>query len=343
MRALRLVGASEFVYGEVEAPGAGEGEVVVRVRACGICGSDVHGMDGSSGRRIPPVIMGHEAAGEIVEIGTGVEGWTVGDRVTMDSTLYCGECSRCMAGEINLCPERRVLGVSCVDFRQDGAFAERVVVPARVLHRLPEGLSYAEAAFAEPVAVALHAVSRGGVRPGDRAVVVGSGLIGLLVVQALVRAGCREVIAVDRDGERLALACELGAAAGYLPDDPALRSAVGADGKDGGVEVVFEVVGIGETLALAVGLARRGGRVVCVGNLRAEVPLPLQAVVTREITLAGSCASAGEYPEALEAIGEGSIRVVPLTSVRAPLAEGAEWFARQVVPGNGLFKVILEP
>ena len=129
------------------------------MRACGICGSDVHGMDGSTGRRIPPLIMGHEAAGEIAEVGAGVSGWKPGDRVTFDSTIYCGRCWHCLRGEVNLCDERRVLGVSCAEYRRDGAFAEFVAVPERILYRLPDDLSFEQAAMVEAVSVAVHAVA----------------------------------------------------------------------------------------------------------------------------------------------------------------------------------------
>ena len=114
---------------------------MVAVRAAGICGSDVHGMDGSSGRRVPPLVMGHEAAGVIAEVGSTVRGWSPGDAVTFDSTVYCGACPFCLEGLVNLCDRRRVLGVATGEYRRDGAFAERVVVPARILHRVPPGVS----------------------------------------------------------------------------------------------------------------------------------------------------------------------------------------------------------
>src|SRR5204863_8171593 len=137
---------------------ASEGEVVVSFEACGSCGSDVHGMDGSTGRRRPPLIMGHEASGIIDQVGPGVLDWAAGDPVTFDSTIYCGKCDFCRAGQINLCEHRRVLGVSCEDYHQDGAFAEFVKVPQRILYRLPKGLAFEYAALVEPYSIALHAV-----------------------------------------------------------------------------------------------------------------------------------------------------------------------------------------
>src|SRR5712672_197724 len=149
MKALMLSKYRSLEIAEVPTPAVGAGEVLIRVAACGICGSDVHGYDGSSGRRIPPIVMGHEAAGRIAAVGAGVNGFAKGDRVTFDSTIYCGVCAPCRRGEVNLCDNRQVLGVSCSDYRRAGAFAEYVVVPARILYRLPDSLSFEEAAMLE--------------------------------------------------------------------------------------------------------------------------------------------------------------------------------------------------
>ena len=160
MKALVLKEYRRFAVEDMAIPALEPENVLVRVRACGICGSDVHGMDGSSGRRIPPIVMGHEAAGEIAEIGSGVSDWQTGDRVTFDSTVYCGECWFCKRGKVNLCDNRRVLGVSCADYRRHGAFAEYVSVPQRILYRLPDNLAFEQAAMVEAVSVAVHAVKR---------------------------------------------------------------------------------------------------------------------------------------------------------------------------------------
>src|SRR5690242_19141852 len=154
----------------------------MRVRACGFCVPDVHVLDGSSGRRIQPFVMGHEAAGVIAEIGSAVKRWSKGDRVTFDSTVSCGECWYCRRGEINLCENRRVLGVSCGEYRRHGAFAEFVAVPARILYRLPENLSFEQAAMVEAVSIAVHAVERTPLTLNASVTVIGTGMIGLLVV-----------------------------------------------------------------------------------------------------------------------------------------------------------------
>ena len=330
MRALQLIAPSTLAVVDLPVPSPGPGEVRLRVKACGICGSDLHGMDGSSGRRIPPLVMGHEASGTIDMVGEGVTAWRSGDRVTFDSTVWCGECGYCREGRVNLCDSRQVVGVACAEFRRDGAFAEFVTVPQRILHRLPDGLSFEEAAFAEPVGVALHAVHRAGDVAGRTVLVVGAGLIGLLIVQALKRAGAARVIAVDLDEGRLKLAMELGA-------DEALVGGGTLPHLD--VDVAMEVVGAAPTVDFAIRSVRKGGRVVLVGNLSPSVALPLQVVVTRELDVVGSCAIAGEYPEALEAIASGSIRVRPLISASVGLEDGVSAFEK--ARARGALKVLL--
>jgi len=352
MKALTLTAPSTFEFGEAPSPTAKRGEVLVDVKACGICGSDLHGMDGRSGRRIPPIIMGHEAAGEIVSLGEGVTNYKVGDRVTFDSTEFCGECPDCKAGFINLCINRKVLGVSCADFRRHGCFAEQVVLPQHILHRIPDALSYEKAAFAEPVSIALHAVNlapkpnANSSAPAERqesAVVVGAGLIGLLVLQALKARGWQRVYAVDLDDSRLALAKKLGAEDVFNAKQEGLAMKLREISGGDGVDASFEVVGAAAPIDLAIMSVRKGGTVVLVGNLQPNVPFPLQQVVTRQITLRGSCSCAGEYPEAIARIQDGSIQVEPLLSIVAPLSEGAEWFHKATQPGNGLLKIVLKP
>ncbi|MFZ5495541.1 MAG: galactitol-1-phosphate 5-dehydrogenase [Verrucomicrobiota bacterium] len=345
MKALLLTAPAKLELVEFPTPQAGNDEVLIRVRACGICGSDIHGWDGSSGRRNPPLIMGHEASGEIVATGAGVTRWQAGDRVTFDSTIYCGECDYCRSGQVNLCGSRRVIGVSPPEYKQHGAFAEYVAVPERILYRLPDGLDYAHAAMVEPVAIAIHAIRRVPITAASATVVVGAGMIGLFIVQALRWAGARRIIAVDLEPNRLALAKELGAtdvllsdARAAVPDE--IARLTGGHGAD----AVFEAVGISPTVPLALRTARRGGAVVLVGNLARQTDFPLQSVVTRELSIFGSCSSAGEYPLCIDLITRGIIKVAPMISARAPLAEGAGWFQKLSARGGGkYFKIILQP
>jgi L-iditol 2-dehydrogenase len=343
VKALVLKEYGRFSVDEVARPIPGPDEVIVRVRACGICGSDVHGMDGSTGRRIPPIIMGHEGAGEIVETGPAVKGWGKGDRVTFDSTLYCGKCWHCLRGEVNLCDERRVLGVSCAEFRRDGAFAEYVAVPQRVLYRLPDNLSFQQAAMVEAVSVAAHAVGRTPLAPDASVAVLGAGMIGLLVIQVLRATGCKKVIAIDLDEDRLKLAQKLGATAALKADLPDLAGRVNALCGGRGADAVFEVVGVATTVKAAIECARKGGSVILVGNAEPKVALPLQAVVSRQITLFGSCASAGEYPACLELIASGKVNVTDFISAETRLEEAAQWFDRLHSREKGLMKVLVTP
>ncbi|MEE3218846.1 MAG: alcohol dehydrogenase catalytic domain-containing protein, partial [Planctomycetota bacterium] len=159
MRALLLTEYKHFEVTDMPQPDVGPDDVLVRVRACGICGSDIHGFDGSSGRRIPPLVMGHEAAGTVAAVGANVDGFGEGDRVTFDSMISCGRCAYCDRGQYNLCDNRQVLGVSCGDYRRHGAFAEFVVVPQRIVYPLPEELSFEHAAMVDPGSVGLHAAN----------------------------------------------------------------------------------------------------------------------------------------------------------------------------------------
>ncbi len=343
MKALVLEAYQELVYRDVPTPQPAAGEVLVQVKACGICGSDVHGWDGSTGRRIPPLIMGHEASGVIAEVGEGVSEWRVGDRVTFDSTLYRLEDWYTRRGLYNLSDGRRVLGVSPGNYRRDGAFAEFVTVPQHILYKLPEGLSFEHAALVEPFAVAFHAVELTPLRLSDNVVVVGTGMIGLCLIQALRLRGCGRIWAIDAERRRIDWAAQFGADHGFAADDPEIVAVIKSQSEGRGADAAFEAVGVGETVKLAVSCVRRGATVTLVGNLSPTVELPLQAVVTQQLRLQGSCAVAGEFPAVLAHMAAGRLAVEPLISARAPLAEGAEWFRRLSRRESALLKVILKP
>jgi len=343
MKALVLKEYKRFSYEEVAVPKPAAEEVLVAVKACGICGSDVHGMDGSTGRRRPPIIMGHEAAGVIESTGSAVNGWKVGDRVTFDSTIYCGRCDFCRSGLINLCEHRRVLGVSCEEYRQNGAFAEFVSVPERILYRLPEGLLFEHAALVEPFTIALHAIRRLQPTLNDTVVVAGAGMIGLALVQALSGAGCGRLIAIDIADERLATAAKFGATHTFNSSRENVVESILNLTQGKGADIAFEAVGVTATVDLAIRSVRKGGAVTLVGNVTPKIEFPLQTVVTRELTISGSCASSGEYPACLEMMARGKLSAAPLLSAVAPLADGAAWFDRLYRKEPGLLKVVLSP
>jgi L-iditol 2-dehydrogenase len=343
MRALLLTDYRQLELTDFPRPEVGDDEVLVRVRACGICGSDVHGYDGSSGRRVPPLVMGHEASGVVAQAGKNVRGFREGERVTFDSTVYCGKCFFCRRGQINLCEDRNVLGVSTGEYRRHGAFAEYVAVPAHIVYKLPDNFPFEEAALIESVSIAFHAANRTPIRLGDTAVVVGTGMIGLLVVQTLRLAGCGRIIAVDIDDYKLERACELGADEGLNSRNVDVAAEVAARTEGRGADLAMEVVGASASLATAISAVRKGGVVTLVGNLSPAVELPLQGVVTRELSLYGSCSSSGEYPRCIEMMARGEIRVRPLITTTAPLEDGPSWFDRLYNHEPGLMKVILEP
>jgi len=343
MKALVLKDYKKFSFEDVPEPQLGPEDVLVAVKACGICGSDVHGMDGSTGRRRPPIIMGHEASGVIATAGKAVTGWSKGERVTFDSTIYCGECEYCRQGMINLCDRRRVLGVSCEDYRQNGAFAEFVAVPPRILYRVPDALPFEHAAMVEPFAIALHAVRRSPPGLNDTVVVVGAGMIGLALVQGLSNTGCGKLIVLDVADDRLGLASKLGAShtinSGKQDGLKAVQDLTNGQGAD----VSFEAVGVSATVDLALRCLRKGGAATLVGNVAPKIEFPLQVAVTRELSIHGSCASRGEYPACLDMLARGALDARPLISATAPLAEGAGWFERLYRKEPGLLKVVLKP
>jgi L-iditol 2-dehydrogenase len=343
MKALVLTAYKKFEVQDFPEPTIGPNDVLVRVKACAICGSDVHGMDGSTGRRRPPIVMGHEASGTIEQVGAEVTDYHLGERVTFDSTIYNPESFFSRRGLINLCDDRRVLGVSCDDYRQHGAFAELVSVPQHILYPLPPEMTFEQAAMVEPVSIAVHARHLTPIESGDTALVFGAGLIGLMTIQVLKQTPIKQIIAVDLDEGKLALAREMGAEHTFNPKTADVAVAVKAVTDGRGADVAFEAVGVEATVRSAVASVRKGGTVTLIGNLARDVSVPLQAVVTRQIRLQGSCASSGEYPECLELIASGKVNVDRFISAQASLEDGARWFDRLYQQEPGLMKVLLKP
>jgi L-iditol 2-dehydrogenase len=343
MKALVLEEYNKLVYKDTPVPEINNSEVLIRVKACGICGSDVHGMDGSSGRRIPPIIMGHEASGIIEKIGEDVDQWKPGDRVTFDSTIYPLNDWFTLKGMYNLSENRKVLGVSPGEYRKHGAFAEFVAVPEHILYRLPEEVDFIQAAMVEPVAVACHAIELTKLSVQDTVTVVGAGMIGLFLIQVLTNSEAGQIIAIDIDDQKLDLASQFGADLAFNPVKQDVQKEVQKVTEGRGADVVFEAVGNTESLNLSIDSVRKGGTVTLIGNLATEVQFPLQSVVTRQIKVQGSCAIAGEYPMVLKMMQKGLIDIAPMLSATAPLSEGASWFKRLYDREPGLYKVVLIP
>ena len=343
MKALVHTAPLTLEYIDWPDPNIGPDEVLVRVAAVAICGSDVHGYTGSTGRRIPPIIMGHEASGTVEAVGRAVSDWAPGTRVTFDSTVYCNQCPECRRGRINLCENRQILGVSPPAFRRHGAMAEFVAVPHWILHRLPDVLSFEEAALVEPAAVAMHAARITPIEPGGVVVVVGAGAIGLLTMQAARLRGAGTLVVMDVREERLALAGQLGAdvVVNSATGDPrdALRTATGRSNAD----VVMEAVGIQATVQLATDLAAPGGNLTLIGNVQPSIEQNLQGIISKELTIRGSAASAGEYPACLAFLAAGRLQVKPLISRVMPLADGQAAFDALRSGESDLFKIVLSP
>lgn len=343
MKALVLEEYNKLVYKDTDRPVCGDNEVLVKIMACGICGSDVHGLDGSTGRRIPPLIMGHEASGIIEETGQQVQGWKKGDRVTFDSTVYPLNDWYTLRGNYNLSNNREVIGVSPGTYRRNGAFADYLSVPAHILYRIPDNVTFEQAAVVEAAAVALHGINVSGIKPGDSTAVLGTGTIGLFLIKLLKIFGASQVIAADISEPALEAAVKAGADSTFLTGKADVAEHIAALCSNRGADIVFEAAGKNESVNLAVHIARRGGKVVLIGNTSPQVSLPLQKVVTGELKLLGSCAICGEYETILQLMADRRLKVDDQILAVAPLSEGAEWFRilynRETRPG----KVILVP
>lgn len=329
-------------YTDFPDPQVGDDEVLVRVKACGICGSDVQGFTGKTGRRIPPLIMGHEAAGIVEDLGKNVRDFHKGDRVCFDSTVYCNKCPACRQGKYNRCVSRQVLGVSVPEFKRHGAFAEYVAVPWWIVARIPDNMSFVQAALLEPVSIGMHAANRAPIAADDTVVVIGAGTIGLFVLQACKLKGAR-IIICDINDFRLDIARKLGAEVLVNPAKSSLKDNVLKATSGRGADVVFEVVGFAETFAGAISLLKTGGHLVAVGNLQKMAEFNLQELVAGELTFTGSYASCGEFRYGIDLVASGKINVQPFISDVLPLREGPNAFERLLKAQENLLKIVLEP
>lgn len=336
MRALVFRGPHEMPLEDRPEPTVGRDDVLVAVRAAGICGSDVHGFIGATGRRRVGVVMGHEAAGVVEAVGADVRSVRPGDRVVLRSIRWCGACDRCVAGQPNICRERQGLGMHL-----DGAYAERVVVPEELAVALPDSVEWDEAALVEPLAVALHAVALTPLGPADRVAVIGAGPIGLLAMLAARAGGCGTIVVTDRDRHRLDLARSLGADVAIDVSGPDGEAEL--LGLAGSADAVLEAVGITPTIAQSVRLARPGGNVTWIGNSAPEVELPIQGLVTAELTVHGAYGYVDEFAAAIDAVATRRIDVRPLVELVAPLADGPALFEQLARGEVAAAKVVLRP
>ncbi|HQY94026.1 zinc-binding dehydrogenase [Caldilinea sp.] len=328
MKAIMKVapGVGNVEVREIAEPQPGPGQVKLRVHAAGLCGTDLH-IYKDEFRSWPPVVLGHEVAGEIVELGAGVEGLTPGTRVTTETYFStCGVCRYCRAGNVNLCLERRSIGSAV-----NGGFTSYLVVPARNLHTLPDNVDFRTGALTEPLACVVHAtLTTPTVAPGDVAVIAGPGAIGLLTLQVVKAAGAIAIVlGTDADDHRLALAAQLGADAVVnvqRADAAAVVRDLTVEGL--GADVVYECSGAGQAAQQLLTLVRRRGRYVQIGLFGKPVAWNLDQLVYKELTATGSNASTPpSWLRALELMRTGKVRTDLLITHEFPVTAWEKGFA----------------
>ncbi|MEV7555379.1 zinc-dependent alcohol dehydrogenase family protein [Amycolatopsis sp. NPDC089917] len=331
MRAAIVDKPGEIRVGEVPDPKPGDRQVVVKVGACGICGTDLHIADGHFPPTPYPIVPGHEFAGEIVELGADVPGgWKVGDRVAVDPSLFCGYCKPCRSGRGNLCENWNATGDTV-----NGAFAEYVAVPSANCYRMPDTMTWEQGALVEPVSCAVHGVRRIGVEAGERFLVVGAGTMGLIMQQLLQRAGA-QVTVVDRNTARLSRAMDLGAVAvaGDVKDldDEKFEAAADCTGAAPAIEAAFDSL-------------QRGGRLLVFGVAPEEARVALSPfrIYNDEITVVGSMAVMNSFGAALDLVANGAVDTGALLTDTLPLEQYPDALALmrsgaglkvQVIPGG---------
>lgn len=325
MRAAIIETPGEIRVGNVEDPTPRAGEVVLRVGACGVCGTDLHIADGEFPPTPYPIVPGHEFAGEVVGVGPGVENISEGGRVAVDPSLFCGRCHFCRRGRGNLCQNWGAIGDTV-----NGAFAEYVAVPAANAYALPESLSYEEAAIIEPVSCAVRGMHRLSVSVGETVLVVGAGTMGLILSQLVINAGASRVAVADPNTERLARAAELGAASGegiaeLLEEEPL------------GFDCVIDATGVPAAIEEGLGAVKRGGKFLVFGVAPEEARVSVSPfrIYNDEITLLGSMAVLHSYPQAVDLVAGGVVNARSLLTGSLALDQYPEALDR-VRRGEGL-------
>lgn len=326
---------------EVERPVPGQDEVLVRVKACGLCGSDVHGfLDENSKGRVEGLIMGHEPAGMVAECGEGAIRFHEGDRVVIDPQFACGECYACKHAWYNICENGGIIGSALRGFHQ-GAMAEYVVVKERHLHALPDEMSFEEGALMEPVSNAIHAVNRAGIKVGDKVAVMGAGTIGLCMIQAARVAGAETIVAIDVSDYHLEMAKDLGAdyVINSSREEPieAVKQLFGGIGAD----VTIEAVGIGETYRQATLMTRKRGTFVFFGAAKETAQLHLYPFLHRELNVVGCTGFDVELDIGLSMVKIGKIRVKPLITHQFSILNTAEAIQTAVEKSSEVLKAVL--
>lgn len=335
MRAAVFRGTRQIEVVNVPRPELEPDEVLIRVAYCGICGSDLEAYH--TGMYEPGLVIGHEFAGTITQVGEQVVEWQVGDRVTVNDAVPCGECAPCREGRLDACESLLMIGLT-----QDGGLAEYTKITTKGLHRLPDEVSLRQGALVEPLSVALHGIRRSRLRPGDHALVMGAGPIGLLALQCARVAGARTVTVTEIDAGRAALACRLGATAALNPVQENVGLALAARTERRGPDVVYICTGAPGACADAISLVRKGGQIVTLGMCVEPVAADLMTVAMSELSIEGSFAGRAEFPAAIDLIAQRRVDVDALVSHEIDLQDivtrGFEFLDK---PGSGAVKVLV--
>ena len=338
MKASRFLGNKTFAVTDLPTPHAGPGELVLRNQVCGVCGTDVHIYHGEPGSADvnPPVVLGHEYSGEVVEVGEGVTGFAVGDHVTVDPNIYCGHCAYCQNGKKQLCPSMEAIGVT-----RDGGFAQYSRIPASQAFKLEPTVPWEAAAMAEPLACCLHGIDLAGIQVGDKVCVVGGGAIGLLMVQLAKLSGASQIVLSEPNEKRRQVGLQLGANAALDPTRPAAQEAF-AQVLDGGANVVIECVGNVPAVKSAFQFAGKGATVLLfsVPKVDATFDLPLFDVYKKELTIKGSFVNPDTHARAVALINSGKVDFGPIITHRFTLDQLPEAIAMQM--SDASIKVVVE-
>lgn len=338
MKASRFLGNKTFAVADLPTPHAGPGELVLRNQVCGVCGTDVHIYHGEPGSADvnPPVVLGHEYSGEVVEVGEGVTGFAVGDHVTVDPNIYCGHCAYCQNGKKQLCPSMEAIGVT-----RDGGFAQYSRIPASQAFKLEPTVPWEAAAMAEPLACCLHGIDLAGIQVGDKVCVVGGGAIGLLMVQLAKLSGASQIVLSEPNEKRRQVGLQLGANAAIDPTRPDAQE-VFAQVLDGGANVVIECVGNVPAVKSAFQFAGKGATVLLfsVPKVDATFDLPLFDVYKKELTIKGSFVNPDTHARAVALINSGKVDFDPIITHRFTLDQLPEAIAMQM--SDASIKVVVE-
>ena len=336
MKAAVWYGGKDIRIEDLPTPKIKDDEVLVRVKAVSICGSDLHAYRGASKRRIPPLVMGHEFSGEIVKLGRTVKGLKEGERVVLEPVLSCGKCALCQRGRSNICENMRLVGLHL-----SGAFSEYVPIPASKCHTLPDAVSFEEASLVEPLAVAVHAVNLASLEKDEDICILGSGAVGLMTLQVVNNIGVEKLFAIDTLEYRLDLAKKLGATTtiNAKKEDPVKEVLA-----RGGANTVFEAVGHQKTVQQALSMVRKGGKVVIIGMLETTMELGMLDVTVKEIEIKGSYGyTSKDFKQALTLIAKGKVEVKPLITHVLSLHDIVKGFDILSQGAENVIKVVLKP